>query len=102
MPLLFEQATQAQFLKPLIISLAFGLIFGTLIVLFLLPAFLVSIENMAMQMARIHSRFPKTFVASRLAQLITAGVSRVNTSTSRFVMAPKNKQNGKMSQGSEP
>jgi multidrug efflux pump subunit AcrB len=102
MPLLFEQATQAQFLKPLIISLAFGLIFGTLIVLFLLPAFLVSIENMAMQMASIHSRFPKTFVASRLAQLITAGVSRVNTSTSRFVMAPKNKQNGKMSQGSEP
>jgi len=82
-PLLLEQATQAQFLKPLIVSLAFGLIFGTLIVLFLLPAFLVSIENIAMRMGGIRSRFPKTLIPSRLAQLITAGVSRVNTRTAQ-------------------
>ncbi|MCC5793680.1 MAG: efflux RND transporter permease subunit [Chromatiales bacterium] len=44
MPILFETAVQAQFLKPLIISLAFGMIFGTFIVLFVLPAILVSIE----------------------------------------------------------
>lgn len=52
MPILFETAVQAQFLKPLIISLAFGMIFGTFIVLFVLPALLVSIELRQQQVTR--------------------------------------------------
>ena len=58
-PLLFESALQAQFLKPMIISLSFGLVFGTFIVLFLLPAFLVGIENLKQRLLAIRSRFPR-------------------------------------------
>lgn len=58
-PLLFETALQAQFLKPMIISLSFGLVFGTFIVLFLLPAFLVGMENLKARLLAVTSRFPK-------------------------------------------
>ena len=62
MPLLFETALQAQFLKPMIISLGFGLLFGTFIVLFLLPAFLVGIENLKARMLAIRSGLPDMVV----------------------------------------
>ena len=44
MPVLLETDLQAQFLRPLVTSLAFGLMFGTFIVLFLLPAILASLQ----------------------------------------------------------
>jgi multidrug efflux pump subunit AcrB len=53
MPLLFETALQAQFLKPMVIALSFGLAFGTLIVLFLLPAFLASVESLRQKFASV-------------------------------------------------
>jgi multidrug efflux pump subunit AcrB len=56
MPLLFETALQAQFLKPMVISLSFGLAFGTLIVLFLLPAFLTGVESLRQRFANIRSQ----------------------------------------------
>jgi multidrug efflux pump subunit AcrB len=37
MPLLFEKSTQAQFLIPMAISLGFGILFATLITLFIVP-----------------------------------------------------------------
>ncbi len=39
-PLIFEKSHQAQFLSPMAISVAYGLIFGTLITLIVLPSFL--------------------------------------------------------------
>lgn len=46
LPLLFEQSTQAQFLIPMAISLAFGIVFATLITLVLVPInYLVAYEN---------------------------------------------------------
>ena len=36
-PILAEKSTQAQFLKPMAISLAFGIIFATLITLLIVP-----------------------------------------------------------------
>ncbi|MDH3977257.1 MAG: efflux RND transporter permease subunit [Gammaproteobacteria bacterium] len=57
MPLLFETALQAQFLKPMVISISFGLMFGTLIVLFLLPAFLTGLESLQVKANRISSDF---------------------------------------------
>lgn len=45
MPVLLETDLQAQFLRPLVTSLAFGLMFGTFIVLFLLPALLAGLHN---------------------------------------------------------
>ncbi len=44
LPVLFESDLQAQFLRPLVVSLAFGLMFSTFIVLFLLPAILASLH----------------------------------------------------------
>ncbi len=46
-PLLFETSLQAQFLIPMATSLAFGLGFATLLVLFLLPSLLLIYEGMA-------------------------------------------------------
>ncbi|MCY4314016.1 MAG: efflux RND transporter permease subunit [Gammaproteobacteria bacterium] len=44
-PLLFETSIQAQFLIPMAITLAFGLAFATLLVLFLVPSLLLVYEN---------------------------------------------------------
>jgi multidrug efflux pump subunit AcrB len=55
LPLLFETSEDAQFLKPMVISIGFGLMFGSLIVLFVLPAFLVGIENANKKLTRVTS-----------------------------------------------
>lgn len=39
-PLLAEKSRQAQFLKPMAISISYGIAFGTLLTLFILPIFL--------------------------------------------------------------
>ncbi|MGI9319306.1 MAG: efflux RND transporter permease subunit [bacterium] len=46
-PLLFETSLQARFLIPMATSLAFGLAFATLLVLFLVPSLLLVYENAA-------------------------------------------------------
>ena len=46
LPLLTETSTQAQFLVPLVASLAFGLLTATIASLFLVPAFFVLLEEM--------------------------------------------------------
>jgi len=38
MPIMFEKSLQAQYVKPMAISMAFGIIFATVITLFLIPA----------------------------------------------------------------
>lgn len=45
LPLLFEQATQAQFLIPMAVSLSFGIVFATLITLLLIPVNYMIIED---------------------------------------------------------
>ncbi len=49
MPLLFEQSTQAAFLKPTVITLAYGLGFGMVVVLLLVPAVLAIGHDMRRQ-----------------------------------------------------
>ncbi len=44
-PLLFERSHQAQFLSPMAISVAYGLAFGTLLTLVMLPAMLVLLNR---------------------------------------------------------
>lgn len=44
-PILFETSIQAQFLKPMVISVAFGLLFGTILILMVVPALLMIIEG---------------------------------------------------------
>ncbi|OQX96052.1 RND transporter [candidate division KSB1 bacterium 4572_119] len=45
-PLIFETSHQAQFLSPMAISVAYGLFFGTLLTLLMLPALLVSFNKL--------------------------------------------------------
>ena len=45
MPLLFEKATQAQFLIPMAVSLGFGIIFATFITLILVPVNYLLVED---------------------------------------------------------
>jgi multidrug efflux pump subunit AcrB len=44
-PLIFETSHQAQFLSPMAISVAYGLLFGTLLTLVMLPALLVVVNH---------------------------------------------------------
>ena len=44
-PLIFERSHQAQFLSPMAISVAYGLLFGTLLTLIMLPAMLVVLNR---------------------------------------------------------
>ena len=46
-PILFETSLQAQFLIPMATSIAFGLAFSTLLVLFLVPLLLNAYETLA-------------------------------------------------------
>ncbi len=55
-PLLFETALSAQFLIPMAAGIAFGLMFATLLVLFLVPALLLTFEKAALRFARITTR----------------------------------------------
>ena len=48
-PLLFEQSTQAQFLRPIVASLAFGLSTATLLALFVTPAFLAVLDDLGLR-----------------------------------------------------
>ena len=50
-PLLFEQSTQAQFLRPIVASLAFGLTAATLLALFVTPALLAVLEDFGVKLA---------------------------------------------------
>ena len=44
-PMLFETSLQAQFLKPMAVSIVFGLFFGTALILLVVPAMLMIIEE---------------------------------------------------------
>jgi multidrug efflux pump subunit AcrB len=84
LPLLFETALEAQFLKPMVISLSFGLLFGTFIVLFLLPAFLTGIETLRQLAMRVRSDFIKLLPDPRTA--LAAGRIRRMTQTDPTAM----------------
>lgn len=55
MPLLFEKSTQAQFLIPMAISLGFGILFATLITLFIVPVNYLILEDMKAYIRRYKS-----------------------------------------------
>ena len=44
-PLMFDRAIHAQFLKPMAVSLGFGILFATVITLFLIPASYLIMED---------------------------------------------------------
>ena len=46
MPLMFDRAIHAQFLKPMAVSLGFGILFATVITLFLIPTAYLALEDL--------------------------------------------------------
>jgi len=46
LPVLFERSLQAQFLKPMAISIGFGVLFATLITLIMVPALYLVLEDL--------------------------------------------------------
>ena len=44
-PMLFESSTQAAFLKPMAVSIATGIVFASLIILFLVPCLIVMLSK---------------------------------------------------------
>ena len=61
-PLLFEQSRDAQFLKPTVITLVFGLGFGMLILLIIVPVF-IAVQN---DFYRYYKSFTRFVVSARL------------------------------------
>ncbi|MCP5538393.1 MAG: efflux RND transporter permease subunit [Akkermansiaceae bacterium] len=61
MPLIFERSIQAQFLIPMAVSLAFGILFATVITLFLIPCAYLATEDFKNLMAKAWGWYAKPF-----------------------------------------
>jgi multidrug efflux pump subunit AcrB len=60
-PLMFDPSLQAQLLIPMATSLAFGILFATIITLFLIPASYLAAEDIVGHLARGWSWFKRPF-----------------------------------------
>ncbi len=52
-PMIFETSRQAQFMIPMAISLGYGIVFATVIVLFLIPALYLVVEDLRVMVGRV-------------------------------------------------
>lgn len=77
-PMLFERSMQAQFLKPCVISLAFGLIFSAAFTLLLIPSIYVILYDVYALIKRIyHGRpYPREFLLRKASSHEEAFFSR--------------------------
>lgn len=68
-PLLYETSSQAQFLKPTVITLVYGLGFGMILVLLVVPALIAMQHDVGRQFAALRRglRVPRSALALRLA-----------------------------------
>ncbi len=79
-PLLYEQSQQAQFLKPTVITLVYGLGFGMLLVLLVVPALLAMQQDLGRQIAglrralRLRPRAGGVAAATLAAAIAIAGI----------------------------
>jgi predicted RND superfamily exporter protein len=73
-PLLYEPSAQAQFLKPTVVTLVFGLGFGMVLVLMIVPALLAMQHDIARQVEAVRRalRFP---ARARGVSLLVAGAA---------------------------
>jgi len=60
-PLIFERSIQAQFLIPMAVSLAFGILFATVITLFLIPCAYMATEDLKTLIKKIFRWYFKPF-----------------------------------------
>lgn len=71
-PILFETSLQAQFLKPMAVSLVFGLAVGTVLILLVVPALLMIIEDSRDRVMRARQQLWQSLNRERLAGTLTA------------------------------
>jgi multidrug efflux pump subunit AcrB len=70
MPTIFDKSIQGQFLIPMAVSLAFGILFSTVITLFLIPSFYLITEGI---LDRLKQLFPSTEQHKEPSSLPTSG-----------------------------
>jgi len=68
-PLLFETSRQAQFLKPTVVTLAFGLGFGMVLVLVVTPALIAVQHDIARALTSARRLWPALRPGGRRARL---------------------------------
>ncbi len=68
-PLLYEGSSQAQFLKPTVITLVFGLAFGMVLVLLVVPAFLAIQRDVGTSMQAFRRALRSRGMAGRVSRL---------------------------------
>ena len=73
-PLLYETSSQAQFLKPTVITLCYGLGFGMVLVLLVVPALMAVQADVAARAASLKRALRARGAAARLAWTARAGV----------------------------
>ena len=66
LPILFETSLQAQFLKPMAVSLVFGLSFGTVLILAVVPSMLMIMEEQKPRVQAFQQRLAAAFAPQRL------------------------------------
>ena len=71
-PILLETSLQAQFLKPMAVSLVFGLSFGTVLILLVVPSMLMIIEETKPRLAHFGARLRGAVTLSHLPGTATA------------------------------
>ncbi len=60
-PIILEKSFQAQFLKPMAVTLAYGVLFGTGFILLFFPVLIIVLNDMRYQAARLSRRFKKWY-----------------------------------------
>ncbi|MDG2124942.1 MAG: efflux RND transporter permease subunit [Verrucomicrobiales bacterium] len=70
MPLLLDNSLQAQFLIPMAISLAFGVLFATVITLYLIPCALLSAEDLGVGMGKMWEWYLRPFRRKKAEPLL--------------------------------
>ena len=71
-PILLETSLQAQFLKPMAVSLVFGLSFGTVLILLVVPSMLMIIEETKPRLAHFAARLGNAMIPSHLPATVLA------------------------------
>ncbi|MFN3712350.1 MAG: efflux RND transporter permease subunit [Alcanivoracaceae bacterium] len=70
-PILFESSLQAQFLKPMAVSLVFGLSFGTVLILLVVPSMLMIIEETKPKLETLRQRLLQGLMPTRLPATVS-------------------------------
>jgi multidrug efflux pump subunit AcrB len=93
-PLLFETSMQAQFLKPMATSIAFGLVFATLLILVVIPALLSAHESL---LQRLKNLLPNLFAAPQSETAAQAMADSEIEKTAAVVSIPSSKGGTRLS-----